>query len=157
MTDTKYRINAAQQAEEKRSKHDQRKYMTGGNGSTRQTPGQVVMANLAQYFEWAVEGRQEKDWQRVGFWSLRVCDQYANLSQIAQEALGDVFPNPPAFLGEWSGVAWIAYLSALLTVKERREYARTRLRAAAQGSGDCRVEYAMQGAVCGGDMEEPPF
>jgi hypothetical protein len=157
MTDTKYRINAAKQAEEKRSKHDQRKYMTGGNGSTRQTPGQVVLANLAQYFEWAVEASQDQDWQRCGFWSLRVCDQWANLSEKKREDLADAFPGSPEFLGEWSGGGWISYLGRFLGIKERREYARTRLRAAAQGGGDCRVEHAMQGAVCGGDMEEPPF
>lgn len=104
---------------------------------------------MLEALERTIAARGDRDWIKVGQNALRVCDHWANLAQDQRDALGRAFPNAPEFLGEWSGMAWVSYLNALLAVQTRRECARNALREAVARGGGAAVPPAVWDSVCG--------
>ena len=112
---------------------------------------------LLEAFELLVKARGDKDWKNVGIWSIKVCDHWANLPPQERDALAEAFPGAPEFLGWWSGLAWVAYLNALIAVPERREQIGGSLRAAVARGGGGGTPPPEWGSACGGLPREQSF
>lgn len=122
-----------------------------GKGNYRPLPA------LLEAYECMIAARGDKDWKKVGYHAMRVCDHWANLPQTQRDALEGAFPGAPDFLGDWSGVAWVSYLAALTAVPERRERLGRALRAAVGGGGGGRSEPDERQRVCGNIPAEIAF
>lgn len=65
--------------------------------------------------------REDLRWRQIALYEDYMCSAWANMSPATQEKLADVLPNPPDPLHVNSTLAWVAYLSFLLSAKSRRD------------------------------------
>ena len=151
---TSLKVNSLSEKKRKDKEDDPRRW----SGHPRQGKAKYKpLPAMLEAFEDLLKARGDKNWKDVGYYAVRVCDHWANLPQAEREALAPAFPQSPEFLGEWSGGAWIAYLSGLISVPKRRDVARESLRLAVERGGGDRVLLPDWERICGGIPEEPPF
>jgi hypothetical protein len=148
---TSLKVNTLADKKRKAQEDDPRRY--AGGALLNNTPYQPLRY-LMEAFELLIIARGDKDWKNVGIWSIKVCDHWANLPQDERDALASAFPNAPEFLGWWSGVAWVAYVNALIAVPERREQIGRELRGAVARGGGGRLSPSERDSVCGAVIQE---
>jgi hypothetical protein len=151
---TSLKVNTLADKKRKAQEDDPRRYAGGPLlGNAPYTP----LPHLLEAFELLIKARGDKDWKSVGIWSIKVCDHWANLPEAERDALEEAFPGAPEFLGWWSGLAWVAYLAALIAVPERRERLGGALRAAVARGGGGRLSPSERDSVCGDLVKEVSF
>jgi hypothetical protein len=148
---TSLKVNTLADKKRKAQEDDPRRY--AGAPLLNNAP-YTPLPYLLEAFELLVIARGEKDWKSVGIWSIKVCDHWANLPQEQRDALEETFPGAPEFLGWWSGLAWVAYLNALIAVPKRREQIGRELRGAVARGGGGRVSPSERDSVCGAVIQE---
>jgi hypothetical protein len=145
------KVNSLADKKRRAQEDDPRRY--AGGPLLNKAPYQPL-PYLLEAFELLVKARGDKDWKTVGIWSIKVCDHWANLPPAERDALEDALPGAPEFLGWWSGLAWVAYLNALIAVPERREHIGRSLRAAVARGGGERLSPSERDSVCGAVIQE---
>jgi hypothetical protein len=148
---TSLKVNSLADKKRKAQEDDPRRY--SGGVLMHKVPYQPL-PYLLEAFELLIKARGDKDWKSVGIWSIKVCDHWANLPSHERNALEEAFPGAPEFLGWWSGLAWVAYLNALIAVPKRREQIGGELREAVARGGGGRLPPSERDSVCGAVIQE---
>ena len=149
---TSLKVNS--RADKKRKEDDPRQW--SGSPLYGMKKYKPLPAMLAA-FDAMIAARGDKDWKQLGYQAVRVCDHWANLTEQDRAGLAPAFPNAPDFLGEWSGLAWVAFLTGLVSVERRRECARRSIRLAVERGGGERLSPAEWESICSNYRSEPPF